>query len=184
MATTPAPGDLELIRSFVNTWDEEDKTEVLDTAEHLRTWLAEHRLLAEEGAAAVGDADLRRAVDLREALRALLAHNAGLELDPEASRTLDEAAGRARLTLGFGPGGQTRLAPHADGVDGALGRLLAIVAAAMQDGTWQRLKVCLAGDCLWGYYDTSRNRSSVWCDMSVCGNRQKVRAFRARQTRA
>lgn len=180
MATTPAPGDLELVRTFVNTWDEEDGIELLNTPEHLRTWLEENGLLA-EGAAAVGEGARRRAIDLREALRALLAHNAGLELDPEATGTLDEAAGRARLTLGFGPDAQTRLEPHADGVDGALGRLLAIVAAAMQDGAWQRLKVCLADDCLWGYYDTSRNRSSVWCDMSVCGNRQKVRAFRARQ---
>jgi len=49
------------------------------------------------------------------------------------------------------------------------------------DGTWERLKVCLADDCQWAYYDRSRNRSSVWCDMQVCGNRQKVRAFRARQ---
>ena len=75
----------------------------------------------------------------------------------------------------------TRLEPAAGGVDGALGRLLVIVARAMQEGTWPRLKVCLADTCQWAYYDNSRNRSAVWCDMRVCGNRQKVRSFRERQ---
>ena len=75
------------------------------------------------------------------------------------------------------------LAPAAGGVDGALGRLLAIIARAIEDGTWQRLKVCPADTCQWGFYDTSRNRSAVWCDMRVCGNRAKVREFRER-TRA
>jgi predicted RNA-binding Zn ribbon-like protein len=44
-----------------------------------------------------------------------------------------------------------------------------------------RLKVCPADDCQSAFYDTSRNRSAVWCDMAVCGNRQKVRTFRARR---
>ena len=78
---------------------------------------------------------------------------------------------------------ETTLEPAASGVDGALGRLLAIVARAIEDGTWQRLKVCPADTCQWAFYDASRNRSAVWCDMRVCGNRAKVRGFRER-TRA
>ena len=66
------------------------------------------------------------------------------------------------------------------GVDGALGRMLALVAAAQDEGTWSRLKACLADDCQWAYYDLSRNRSAVWCDMGTCGNRQKVRSYRER----
>jgi predicted RNA-binding Zn ribbon-like protein len=65
-------------------------------------------------------------------------------------------------------------------VEAGLGRIVALVAAAMADGTWPRLKVCLADDCQWAFYDLSRNRSAVWCDMRVCGNRHKVRAFRER----
>ena len=56
------------------------------------------------------------------------------------------------------------------------------MARARADGTWDRLKVCLADDCQWAYYDRSRNRSSVWCDMRVCGNRAKVRSYRERRT--
>jgi predicted RNA-binding Zn ribbon-like protein len=93
---------------------------------------------------------------------------------------LDAAARRARLTLRFTGADETALEPAAGGVDGALGRLLAIVKAALDDGTWQRLKVCPADTCLWAFYDASRNRSAVWCDMRVCGNRAKVRGYRER----
>ncbi len=36
-----------------------------------------------------------------------------------------------------------------------------------------RVKVC--PNCNWLFLDNSRNGSRVWCDMAVCGNRQKAR---------
>jgi predicted RNA-binding Zn ribbon-like protein len=62
--------------------------------------------------------------------------------------------------------------------------IVAIVYEAMVDGTWERLKVCPADDCQWAFYDESKNRSGTWCDMAVCGNRAKVRAYRERRIRA
>ncbi|MGH9061952.1 MAG: CGNR zinc finger domain-containing protein, partial [Acidimicrobiales bacterium] len=47
-------------------------------------------------------------------------------------------------------------------------------------GDWVRLKICPADDCLWAFYDESRNRSRTWCSMRVCGNREKARSWRAR----
>lgn len=44
-----------------------------------------------------------------------------------------------------------------------------------------RLKVCAADDCGWLFIDDSRNASRRWCDMKECGNRAKVRRFRARK---
>jgi predicted RNA-binding Zn ribbon-like protein len=170
--------DLNPVRGFVNTFDLEEGAEELATPEALGVWLAVHGLL--EPGAPVAPADVRRAVAVREALRALLAANAGLELDPEAPAVLERAARRARLELRFDAHGHVHPKPRADGVDGALGRLLALVAAAQEDGTWPRLKACLADDCRWAFYDRSRNRSAVWCDMNVCGNRQKVRLYRER----
>ena len=58
-----------------------------------------------------------------------------------------------------------------------LARLLAVIAQAEIEGTWERLKVCPADDCLWAFFDFSRNHSRTWCDMAVCGNRAKARAF-------
>jgi predicted RNA-binding Zn ribbon-like protein len=178
MASNPAPDELELVRAFVNTWDAEDDTEALDSPAELTAWLGEHGLLDAGARATTGDH--RHAIALREALRALLLANAGMEPEPAAAGVLDAAARRAQLGVGFDPDGRVHTAPRATGVDGALGRLLAIVAAAQEDGTWPRLKACMADDCQWAYYDRSRNRSAVWCDMQVCGNRQKVRSFRER----
>ena len=37
------------------------------------------------------------------------------------------------------------------------------------------VRICEAPDCAWLFLDHSRNRSRRWCDMKVCGNRQKAR---------
>jgi predicted RNA-binding Zn ribbon-like protein len=181
-----APGRLELVRSFVNTVDLEDPaSDALREPEGLRTWLVGHELL-DPGEGEVREAERRRAVQLREALRELLlANHADHELDPAAVETVDAAARRARLELRFAaPGAQARVEPAAPGVDGALGRLLSIVADAQADGTWKRLKACPWDTCHWAFYDHSRNRSGVWCNMAVCGNRAKAKAFRARKREA
>jgi predicted RNA-binding Zn ribbon-like protein len=175
-----APGDLELVRSFVNSVDLEDGTEQLDSPDSLRTWLGERELLGEGTA---DDADLARAIELREALRELLLahHGDDHEADPAAIETVEAAARRARLEVRFAGDAVARVEAGGGGVDGALGRLLAIVAAAQADGTWSRLKACPWDTCRWAFYDHSRNRSGVWCNMAVCGNRAKAQAFRARR---
>jgi predicted RNA-binding Zn ribbon-like protein len=79
-------------------------------------------------------------------------------------------------------GRRPRLEPErGDGLQAALGRLLAIVYESELDGTWQRLKVCRSDTCRWAFYDSSRNRSGAWCSMAICGNRMKGRAFRRRR---
>jgi predicted RNA-binding Zn ribbon-like protein len=175
----PAPGQLGVVEAFVNSVDLDDATEELGSPEALVAWLAE-RGLVEDGARAT-KADLARAVALREALRELLlAHHGDYEPDPDAAPTIDATAARAKLRLAFDAGGVARPAPDAPGVDGALGRLLAIVAGAQADGTWTRMKACPADTCRWAFYDRSKNRSGVWCNMAVCGNRAKVRSYRER----
>jgi len=178
---TEAPGRLEVVRQFVNTWDGDGPVEQLTGADVLRDWLVERDLLA--AGARVTPAELDRARALRDALRELLRAHHGGEVDPAAAATLDAAAARARLRATFGTGDDVRLVPEVGGVDGSLGRLLAHVADAMRDGTWSRLKVCPAEDCQYAFYDTSRNRSGVWCTMGVCGNRAKVRSYRERHGR-
>jgi len=44
----------------------------------------------------------------------------------------------------------------------------------------EKVRECQAPDCAWLFLDASRNGSRRWCDMSVCGNRAKVRRFRGR----
>jgi predicted RNA-binding Zn ribbon-like protein len=178
-----APGELELVRAFVNTIDVEEGREELGTPEALAQWLAGHGLA--DGAVRATHAELRRAIELREALRAvLLAHNAGPTAPPSAAAALDRAADRARVRLRFHEDCSTALEPVAAGVDGALGRIVAIVHAAIADGTWSRLKACREHVCEWAFYDHTKNRSGAWCNMGVCGNRAKARAYRDRQAAA
>jgi predicted RNA-binding Zn ribbon-like protein len=178
MSKPAAPGRLDVIRRFVNTYDLEDRTDRVGTPDELRAWLSDEGLLGERER--VTATDVRQAADVRGAIRELLLAHTGRPLAPEAPRTLDAAARRAGLGVRFHPDGGSGVEPEAKGADGAIGEMLAIVAAAMADGTWDRLKACQADDCHWAFYDHTRNRSGVWCDMAVCGNRAKVERFRER----
>ena len=85
--------------------------------------------------------------------------------------------------MAFGEDGSAPIVPDAAGIDGVLGALLAIVATAVHDGTWPRLKACADPTCRWAFYDSSRSHRRTWCSMEVCGNRNKVRAYRRRGAR-
>jgi predicted RNA-binding Zn ribbon-like protein len=175
-----APGELEHVRAFVNTIDLEEHTEELTGPDELAAWLAEHEL-APAGLVAT-NADVEYAIGLREALRAvLLAHNADGFVPADVASALDRAAARSELRLRFDKTGSGTLEPEADGVDGALGRLLAIIHRSAADGTWTRLKACRDDTCEWAFYDHTKNRSGAWCNMAVCGNRAKARAYRERR---
>jgi predicted RNA-binding Zn ribbon-like protein len=175
-----APGELNHIRRFVNTLDLEDKSDQIADPAALRDWLAERGLIDER--AELTEADVRQAHLVREALRKLLLANNGDPLDPAAVEALNSAAKSAELQLRVAPDGSAQLTPVRSGIDAAIGRLLAIVHTAMADGTWSRLKACALHDtCEWAFYDWSKNRSGTWCDMKVCGNRSKARAYRERK---
>jgi predicted RNA-binding Zn ribbon-like protein len=178
LARVTVPPELALVSSFVNTLDVESGADEIARPEGLATWLREQRLILRE--TAVGGEDVARASGLREAVRQHLVANNGGMLDPSAADALEGQARRSLLGVEL-RGGHARLVAGADGVDGALGSILAAVATAMLEGTWPRLKACAADTCRWAFVDRSNNQSRHWCTMRVCGNREKVRAYRARQ---
>jgi len=47
---------------------------------------------------------------------------------------------------------------------------------------WCKVRICRS--CSWLFVDRSRNASRLWCDMSVCGNRQKARRHYERRKAA
>jgi predicted RNA-binding Zn ribbon-like protein len=120
-------------------------------------------------------------VSLREALRDLAAANAGLPLPGGSATVLDRAAGRVRLAMRLSRSGRYRLVPEGQGMDRPISEVLVRVLNAMSDGNWGRLKACAREGCRWAFFDSSRNRSSVWCSMATCGNRQKGATYRARR---
>lgn len=174
----PAPGELELVRSFVNTRELDPDREELTDAAALEAWLGDHGV-ASEGP--LGAEDLERAIAFREALRGLLLANGGSGLERNAIEALRTAAASAALRPEVGADGSVGLAPAAGGIAALVARAFAAIAGAQENGTWERLKACSSGECLWAFYDRSRNRSRHWCSMEVCGNRAKTRAYRAKQ---
>jgi len=176
----PTPNELELVIDFVNTRDIEKSTDAL-AGDGLREWLESRGLLDAPGET-LGERERAQATRLREALRAVMLANNGAPPDAHAGPELEGAASRGGLSVHFTADGSASLAPAAPGFAGALARLLVPVAYSSSDGTWSRAKACRAPDCQWAFYDRSRNHSGVWCDMAVCGNRTKVRAYRGRKS--
>ena len=174
-----APEPLRLVQAFVNTLDTENEFDELTDPAGLADALVEIGLLAGSPPTPLTDADLRSSLEVREALRALVLANNGVAAPDEAHRTLERAAAAARLTMVF-TDGRARLVPRANGVDGALGRLVSVVHESMAEGNWWRLKGCPRDVCHWAFYDRSRNGSGKWCAMSVCGNRTNTKAYRRR----
>jgi len=174
-----APERLELVREFVNTLDvDEESDSIADTAA-LQAWLAEKRLLGRQDR--VTRSDHQRAIDFREALREILLGHTGGEVGSGTVRRFDAVVSRIPMRLRVDDTGWVRVAAAGQGFDAAQAELLARVYEAMEDGTWQRLKVCADDTCRWAFFDHSKNRSGHWCNMAVCGNRAKVNAFRQRQ---
>jgi predicted RNA-binding Zn ribbon-like protein len=173
-----APGDLRLVQEFVNTRNIETGHDDLASPDLLAAWLERRGLVA--GKTFLTEADWQQAVRAREALRAALLANNGAAFDADALDTLNRAARDAPLLVRVQPDGGAGLEVSASGVQGAIGRLLAVMFTAMINETWSRLKACRNDSCEWAFYDHSKNRSGTWCSMAVCGNRTKTRAYRQR----
>ena len=181
MVSNNAPGELETVREFINTLNVEEGTDSIVDAEGLKSWMVEAGLISR--GTRVDDDDASGAIRLREALRDAALTNNGTEPDPRAVRAMEEAARASDLVVSFAlrdgiP--SAVVTSRSKGVSAGLGRLLSIVAESMRTGTWERLKACESEECRWAFYDNARNRSGRWCDMAVCGNRMKARAYRAR----
>jgi predicted RNA-binding Zn ribbon-like protein len=176
----PAPGALLLVQAFVNTWDAEHGTDLLDRVETADPWLRETGLAAPS--ADPPEEELRQAREVRESLRAVLAHNGdGTRPEPAELAPLGALAQASRPKLSVDPAGRILLAAEPQTLAGGLTGLLLIVRDAQQEGTWQRLKICGNPGCRWAFYDRSPTRRGIWCDMATCGNMIKNRNFRARR---
>lgn len=179
-----APPPLLLVQAFVNTLDLDLRTDVLAHADEARAWLADAGLRAPEQPDFAADLQLAR--DVRESLRAMIAHNTdGQPLTEAELRPLEQVTSQARPRLEVTAGGQVRLGTGTPGtrlVDGLAG-LLVTIRDAQADGSWERLKLCGNPDCLWAFYDRSHSRRGAWCEMASCGNRLKNRNLRARRAR-
>ena len=160
-AAQMAPGELEFVRSLLNSWlipnDSRQPTDEFDAFARGQGWRGRQSALLR---------DLRD--DIRQAVEE--GHPGGL------NRWIEQLGLRPEIQDGR-VGYQ-----HAAG---PAGTILAAVLTAVGAGRWSRLKAC--PDCRWVFYDNTRNGSKRWClmyaggpDGRACGTIAKVRRYRDR----
>ncbi len=176
----PAPGELELVQRFMNLHEHAPGVpgDLPPSRELVRSFLVDRRLVHESDPFREGD--YRRALELLEALHARVRANHAEPAGPEHIAVIDRTAGEARLEPRFTADGPPRLEPRAGGARGALGRLVSVAFLSELGGSWGELKECAHENCRGVFYDRSKNHSGRWCSMRSCGNRNKVRTWRAR----
>jgi predicted RNA-binding Zn ribbon-like protein len=182
-----APGELALVQAFINShYDLEVQhgPDLFATPAELARWIARRDPVAgtTPGTELTAE-DVRRAVAVREGLRALAAmHGDGAGAPPaEALSQLNDAARGAAVEMRLAEGGPRFVPGAGSPLDRTIAVVLAATVRAMIDGSWARLKVCPGEHCGWAFYDHSRNQSGRWCSMSVCGGRAKARAHYRRR---
>lgn len=178
----PAPEGLAILQDFLNSMDLEDGWDEFVDTDGLRAWLDARGLGSPD--LPIREGDRRRLVTLREAVRDIVEGRDHGGIDPAAVRVVDDAAVDAMVRISLDAGGDAALTPAGAGLDGFVARLLADIATAQLDGTWERLKICPRDVCRWAFYDSSKNRSGRWCTMAICGSRIKSARLRASRARS
>lgn len=174
-----APGDLEEVRRFINTWSIPNQTRVeTDTLPTLmsdaRAWARELSFCPRQPADS-----LTMLSTLRLALRQACADHD--QHDEALNAVFGTIALQAKVKSIEGVS-QLRLESMQKTY---AGHVLSIVANAIAAGHFSRLKTC--DDCQWAFYDHTRSGNKRWCGMTkggpqgrACGTIAKVSAFRQR----
>ena len=130
------------------------------------------------------DRALAAARDLRETLHQLFsAIDMGKSPSEPVLATLAAYLGggfkQARLVF---QEGMLQWAPGViSGLDDVTREVARAAARLVGSGHLARVRACAAEDCRWWFVDDTKNRSRRWCDMKTCGNRAKLRRYRARR---
>jgi predicted RNA-binding Zn ribbon-like protein len=129
--------------------------------------------------------DLNRLVELRTLLRRMVKDIAG------RGQPSDEDIAALNAVLGAEPvrrrlvrqddSYQVELVPPIFSQYTLLAEIAASLAELLAQHNWRRVKVCANDGCRWAFYDETRGNTRRWCSDLTCGNRDKVRRFRARQ---
>ncbi|WP_257835391.1 CGNR zinc finger domain-containing protein [Burkholderia glumae] len=175
-----APGELEAVRRFINTWsipnDTRKATDALpELARSPETWSHEFPQQPRSRADALDRLQRLRA-DLRSACEGKASGDKALNMWFSSAALSVKAR--------WGDGTTTLVVETSEA--SFVGYIVAVVANAIAAGDWARLKTC--PDCRWAFYDHTRNGKKRWCGMTkggpggrACGTIAKVAAYRARE---
>jgi predicted RNA-binding Zn ribbon-like protein len=166
-----------------------DRYEVLHTPADLAGWLvgsrlAEHAVIREPELR-IRPAELRRIKAFRDAMWSAVRNLvAGKRIAHKDLGVINESATAEPVVPRIEPrtGRRTWVSPiTGTGVLGAAAREAIDILSGELAG---RVRQCGADDCHLVFLDTSRPGKRRWCSMARCGNRNKVRGYRTRQTGA
>jgi predicted RNA-binding Zn ribbon-like protein len=99
----------------------------------------------------------------------------------QLNRALGVALGHAELAE-TGDGFGWRWVGARAALDRPLWPLARAAAALLTAPDLGRVRQCAGADCRWLFLDLTKNRARRWCALELCGNRSKIRRFRARAT--
>ena len=158
-----APGTLEVVRTFLNTWWIPNDTR--EATDELTSLGAMHQFYATWFSKGERDPEISIVPELVRQLRADLRSILGKSEVLVLSEWLALQAVEVRLsqdeegmpTLHYRPAGSATCQLCA--------KVLALVVEAITRSTWMRLKAC--PDCHWIFYDHTKNRNKVWCLMTA-----------------
>ena len=194
---------LDFLNSIATLW--ENEIEWIDDGRDLLAWLeladlvppSVLRQVRKEAVPEVLDAIAARARELREWFRAFVANHAGQPLQSTAladlgpiNRLLERDDSYRLIEASNSPQQDSdtnspalRWRQHRRWL--LLDALLLPLAESMGDlvcsTDFERVKKCGAPTCTLWFRDVSQNHTRRWCTMSVCGNRAKASAHRAKK---
>jgi predicted RNA-binding Zn ribbon-like protein len=172
----PGLGDEELLIAVANT-AHGDQDELTDAGTVIAWWSRLGAPVAARRRGTASDESVAVLRTMRGLIRGLALRNNGIE--PAPAEFADLEALPLRLDLRGAP--TLRADPSGDlARDICAAASAALLRATARPG-WPRIKACRGDDCRWVFLDRSRNSSRRWCDMTNCGNRAKIAAFRDRR---
>jgi len=123
---------------------------------------------------------LLRAVACRESIYRAFSALAGGKVAPpddlqQISEFAVEALGHRRLARADGEYRWEWRWNREEILDSIMWPIALSAADLLTSPELRALRICEAPVCAWLFLDQSRNRSRRWCDMKVCGNREKAR---------
>jgi predicted RNA-binding Zn ribbon-like protein len=126
-------------------------------------------------------------IELREALYALFSSVARGQAPPRGSlRSLNRFLAEAHVpdTVIWEKGDYLwRRADLAETPAGPLWPIVESAARLVTSDERFHIRECSADTCRWLFLDHSKNHSRRWCDMKICGNREKAQRFHARRAK-
>ncbi len=177
-----APAGLALVQELINTRPTMSYgADLLVMTDDAQPWLTESLATWSRVSGLPAPTLLLSSADLRS-LRRLRTTFENVVLSG-ASPQPDGALPPADVPVSLVPDsdGWVRMVPTGRGTRWLASALWAEALLAQQAGLWPRLKLCHNADCRAAFFDTSRNNSGVWHDVSTCGNTANLRAFRERK---